>query len=106
MSKLRLEDIAALPFHRGGTEGEFDCGYACRVWDAQVRLAFDATIEADPYSKHDSQDGLLHYVPHGDGTGTIWRKAADFNYAVVSEETKQKQRAARDAAPSEPKETK
>lgn len=101
MSKLTLPEIAALPFHRGG---EFDCAYASRVWDARVRLAFDATIADDPYSRHDSQDGLLHYIPHGDGSGTIWKRAADFNYGVVSEETKQKQRLSPSAASPSSKE--
>jgi hypothetical protein len=73
MSKLTVEEIAALPFMRPG-QTDFDCAYAVRIWDARNRLALYAKIDADPLGKHDSPDGLLHYVPHGDGTGAIWRR--------------------------------
>lgn len=74
-SKLTLEEIAALPFHRGGPSDNFDCAYAVRIWNARNRLALDARIEAEPNKAHDSPDGLLHYVPNGEGAGTIWRDA-------------------------------
>lgn len=64
MSKLTLEEIANLPFHRGGPHDNFDCAYANRVWDAKNRVALNKMIEAAPDEFHDSPDGLLHYVPH------------------------------------------
>jgi hypothetical protein len=72
MSKMTLEEIAALPFHREGGV-DFDCAYAVRIWDARNRIALNKLIDAEPDKPHDSLDGLLHYVPHGDGTGAIWR---------------------------------
>ena len=30
MSKLTIEEIAELPFHRGGPHDNFDCAYAVR----------------------------------------------------------------------------
>ena len=71
--KLRLEEIAALPFHRGGTHDDFDCAYAVRVWDARNRVAINKAIDDEPDKPHTSPDGLLNYVPHGNGRGTIWR---------------------------------
>ena len=73
--KLKLEEIAELPFHRGGPQDNFDCAYAVRVWDARNRVALNKAIEADPYKRHSSPDGRLNYVPHGDGSGTIFRPA-------------------------------
>lgn len=72
MSKLTVEEIAALPFMRDG-QVDFDCAYAVRIWNARNRLALYKLIDADPLQPHESPDGLLHYVPHGDGRGTIWR---------------------------------
>jgi hypothetical protein len=62
-SKTSLEEIAKLPFHRKGGVN-FDCAYAVRIWDAQNRIALNKMIELEPNKRHDSPDGLLHYIPN------------------------------------------
>lgn len=46
-SKLRFEELAALPFILPGAP-VFDCAYANEIWDARQRLALNALIAAEP----------------------------------------------------------
>jgi hypothetical protein len=60
---MTLEEIAALPFMREG-QVDFDCAYAVNIWDARQRIALNEMIAKEPHKRHDSPDGLMHYIPN------------------------------------------
>ena len=64
MSKeLTQKELAAMPFIRPGAV-DLDLGYLLTIWDAKNRIALQQLIELAPHEKHDSPDGLMHYIPN------------------------------------------
>ena len=80
MISQRIRELAAQPFHRPGGI-DFDIKYALAIWDARDRVRLDDEINTHPgesVSIMIGADGLagpgsMGFVPHEDGSGTLWR---------------------------------